>query len=146
MGSTSIGHSVRQHDKPLGTALDENGEGGRDFAGQYSTTNVVESGETVNATLAVRLFNYSGRDVSGARLFLFSDAPPMREVLLALNLDLAYRSHRAIRAEIVVPAREFERWKQGGQPRLALETAGEDGLLRRQPVELMRNRIPAEEK
>ena len=119
------------------------GEGGRDFAGQYSTTNIVQSGETVNATLAVRLFNYSGRDVSGARLFLLPDAPPRDEVLLAVNLDLAYRSHGVIRAEIVVPAREFERWKQGGQPRLALEIAGEDGLMRRQPVELMRDFVPA---
>jgi hypothetical protein len=119
------------------------GEGGRDFAGQYSIANVVESGETVNATFAVRLLNYSGRDVSGARLLLLQDAPPMHESLLAVNLDLAYRSHTVIRAEIVAPAREFERWKQGGQPRLALEIAGEDGLVRRHPVELMRDLVPA---
>ena len=38
-------------------------ENGRDFAGQYTLSDVINSNGTVNAKLKVRVVNFSGRDL-----------------------------------------------------------------------------------
>src|SRR5690348_6346968 len=39
---------------------------GRDFAGHYDLTNVVDDGVQVKVTLGLQLYNYSGTDLKGA--------------------------------------------------------------------------------
>ena len=41
---------------------------GRDFAGFYDISDVTDLGEEVKLTLTVRVFNYSGTDVFGAKI------------------------------------------------------------------------------
>ena len=113
-------------------------ENGRDFAGQYAISNVVENGETVNTTLTVRLINYSGRDIAGARLLLQADPPAARETALATDLALANHTHKTIRADITISKAELDRWQRGAPPHLAAEFADGDGRLVRRPVELVR--------
>lgn len=107
-------------------------ENGRDFAGQYQLSGVVESNGTVTAMLTVRIFNYSGQDIWGARVQL---AGPQQTVI-GDNIGFANHTHQVIRAVVTVPATEFARWWHG--PALTVEWRQTDGSLARRPVELIR--------
>jgi hypothetical protein len=109
-------------------------ENGRDFAGQYALSDVMESNGMVSATLTVRLHNYSGHDIQGARLLLHAGAP---ETVLADNIALANHAHKVVHAKIAVKAEEFNRWQRRG-PMLTVECKDADDIIARRPVELIR--------
>jgi len=120
-------------------------EGGRDFAGRYAISNVVDNGDnTENATLTVRLFNYSGHDIAGARLLLLAGPPGPVETEISAHLTLSNHTDQKVQADVSVPAPELDRWQHGASPRLAMEFTGDDGQLIRRPVELVRDPILAE--
>jgi hypothetical protein len=112
------------------------GENGRDFAGQYAVTNIVESADAVRATFTLRLGNYSGSNIAGARILL-ETGEPGKSFLLGENIAVENHSHNRIQVEIVLSHREFERWQRGGQPHLAVESADQNGHSVRRPVELI---------
>jgi hypothetical protein len=109
-------------------------ENGRDFAGQYAVSHVVENNGTVTATLTVRLINYSGRDLREAQLLLQGGA--LRKVL-AEHIGFANHTHTVVRATVVVRASEFVRWQRRG-PMLTVEWVQDDGTAAHRPVELIR--------
>jgi hypothetical protein len=109
-------------------------EHGREFAGQYALSGVVESNGTVSAMLTVRIVNYSGHDIRGARLQLAGSG-----MVIADNIGFANHTHRVIRTPVSVPAREFALWRHG--PELEVEWRETDGSLARRPVELLRSMI-----
>jgi len=109
-------------------------ENGRDFAGQYWLSDVVESNGLVSATLTVRLHNYSGSDIQAARLLLHAGAPG---TILADNIALANHAHQVVRAKIAVRVEEFNSWRRRG-PMLAVEWQQTGDTVTQRPVELIR--------
>jgi hypothetical protein len=67
-------------------------ENGRDFAGEYNLSGIVESNGTVNAILTVRIVNYSGHDILGARLLLTGS-----QTVIADNIGFANHGQQVIR-------------------------------------------------
>lgn len=114
-------------------------ENGRDFAGEYALSGIVESNGTVTAMLTVRIFNYSGHDIQGARLLLAGS-----QTAIADNIDFANHARQVIRTPVTVSSREFARWRNG--PVLAVEWRDSDGSLARRPVELHRVPVMPEER
>lgn len=105
-------------------------EDGRDFAGQYAISNPVESNGTVTAALALRIVNYSGSDIQGARILT-----EVSGIVIAENVGFSNHTHFVIRTVVTLPAPEFAEWQQG--PRLVVEWHDTDGSLVRRPVELL---------
>lgn len=112
-------------------------ENGRDFAGQYALTNIVESADSVRATFTLRLGNYSGRNVAGARIFLETGIPG-KSLLIGDNIAVENHSHNRLQMEIILSPAEYERWRHGGQPHIAVESADQNGHGVRRMVELSR--------
>ena len=91
---------------------------GRDFAGSYNVSNVVEQGDQMVFTLQVHLFNYSDADLKQAVVTLRASHPgaPLAEfhpVKLWRN-----RTEVKLAQQVVVPRHEFELWHKGTQPAL----------------------------
>lgn len=112
-------------------------EDGRDFAGLYDVTDVVEVGDQMSLTLTVRVFNFSGADVAGARVLVerwpwpgdpHGEFPPM---------DIAYRRHAQITGSFLVPKQEYDAWPDGAPP-LMVEFVDGEGRTMRRSVELIR--------
>lgn len=99
---------------------------GRDFAGVYSVSNVVDQGNQMLLTLHVRVNNNSEADVKQAVLTL-------REVgggpLGTFQPVKLWRNHGEVRLsqQFVVPKRDFESWHKGAQPALMVVTHDESG-------------------
>jgi hypothetical protein len=106
-------------------------ENGRDFAGEYTLSGIVESDGTVSAMLSVRIVNYSGHDIQGARLLLAGS-----QTAIADHISFANHARRVIGMPVTVSSREFARWRNGLA--LAVEWSDIDGSVVRRPVELHR--------
>ena len=106
-------------------------ENGRDFAGRYMLSDVIRSNGTVSAMLTVRIVNYSGHDIRGARVLLAGSG-----TAIADNVGLANHASQAIRAAVTVSSLEFAHWRSG--PPLVIEYRETDGSLSRRAVELIR--------
>jgi hypothetical protein len=112
-------------------------ENGRDFAGEYALSGIVESNGTVRAMLTVRIFNYSGQDIQGARLLL-ADA----QTAIADNIGFANHARQVIRTTVTITSGEFVGWRNG--PVLMVEWRDSDGSVMRRPVELHRAAVMPE--
>ena len=106
-------------------------ENGRDFAGQYTLSDVIKSNGSVNAMLTVRIVNYSGHDIQGARVVLAGLG-----TVIADNVGLANHASQAIRIAVTISSRDFAHWRSG--PPLTVEYREIDGTLSRRAVELIR--------
>ena len=98
-------------------AIGASAKNGRDFAGFYNVSNVVDQGNQVAFTLRVQVFNHSDADVKQAVLTLRES--PGGE-LGAFQPVKLWRNHGEVRLtqQFVVPKHEFERWHKGSQPAL----------------------------
>jgi hypothetical protein len=91
---------------------------GRDFAGVYNVSNVVEQGDQIVLTLQVRLFNYSDVDLKQAVVTLRVSHPaPLRSQFQPVKL-WRNRTEVKLAQQVVIPRREFELWRRGTQPSL----------------------------
>jgi hypothetical protein len=99
------------------SAYAASGKNGRDFAGFYTVSNVVDQGNQTMLTLRVQLFNQSDADVKQATLTLRES--PGSEIGAFQPLKL-WRNHGEVRLaqQFVIPKREFEKWRKGSQPAL----------------------------
>lgn len=95
-------------------------ENGRDFAGFYQLTNVVQAGDSYQFTFTARVFNYSGADVSNASLNLNDSNDPTATYATFTNVSIAANNSAAVTASVTVPSREYNLWQQGGSPNLAI--------------------------
>ena len=91
---------------------------GRDFAGFYNVSNVVEQGDQMVLTFQVHLFNYSDADLKQAVVTLHATHPgaPMAQfhpVKLWRN-----RTEVKLAQQMIIPRHEFELWQKGTQPAL----------------------------
>src|SRR5436309_6201655 len=117
---------------------------GRDFAGSYQLTDIVDQGDTVLATFTTRVFNYSDADVSDATLVLDSRLVSGQTYWSFPSVSIANRGSVRLRCTITIPRAEYNAWQQGARPNLHLDTANADGTSLRRIVELTRNLIGEE--
>ena len=91
---------------------------GRDFAGFYNVSNVVEQGDQMVFTLQVNLFNHSDADLKQAVVTLRASHPAA--ALAQFQPVKLWRNHGEVKLsqQVVIPRHEFELWKKGTQPAL----------------------------
>jgi hypothetical protein len=108
------------------SAVTASAKDGRDFAGFYNVSNVVDQGDQIFVTLRVQLFNNSDADVRQAVLTLRENPGGPLGTFQPVKL---WRNHGEVRLtqQFVVPKREFERWHHGVQPALMVVTHDEQG-------------------
>src|SRR5947208_4240777 len=117
---------------------------GRDFAGSYQLTDIVDQGDTVLATFTTRVFNYSDADVSDATLVLDSRLVSGQTYWSFPSVSIANRGSVRLRCAVTIPRAEYNLWQQGSRPNLHVDTANADGTSLRRMVELTRNLIGEE--
>ena len=123
-------------------AVPASAKNGRDFAGFYSVSNVVEQGDQMVITLRVQVFNNSDADVKQAVLTLRQN--PGRALGTFPSVQL-WRNRGEVRLtqQFVVPKHEFENWHKGTQPALMVVTHEENGQRHDRYVQLsMRPGLP----
>lgn len=113
-------------------------EDGRDFAGFYQVgEDVTDLGEDVRVTLTVRIHNYSGADVIGAKIILEDSLLPAEDLgTFAAIVDIRYRESARASEPFTVPLRLYDQWQEGVPPHLRLEFTDAAGTKQRAPVEL----------
>jgi len=91
---------------------------GRDFAGFYSVSNVVEQGDQMVLTLQLHLFNYSDADLKQAVVTLRASQPA--PALAQFQPVKLWRNRTEVKLaqQVVVPRHEFELWQKGTRPAL----------------------------
>ena len=119
----------------LGTAAAKDG---RDFAGFYQVSEVVEFVEEFQVTLTVRVFNYSGADVNNATIMLEDSFLP-GEPYGSFITPVYFQDRESVRLSdrFTIPRREYEGWQEGRTPRLTIDYMDADGNTIRRPIELV---------
>jgi hypothetical protein len=112
---------------------------GRDFAGHYSLTNVIEKGSQVELTLALQLFNYSGADLQQAVVTVRS-SPPGPGVLATFAPIKLWRSGSevVVRQQLTIAREEYLHWSTRTQPAVFIGYSDEDGHAYRRWAQLSR--------
>lgn len=119
---------------------------GRDFAGFYGVADVQDLGEDVSLTLKLRVFNYSGADVSDATLRLRGNLA--LEDTYGSFAEVWIMTGESVRLEgtFVLPRHEYEQWEKGATPHLRIEFSDAAGRPTEQVVELGRMLLDQGEK
>ena len=118
---------------------------GRDFAGFYEISNVIEMGDETSLTLTVQIFNYSDGPVTDAQVSLlragwFIAPPPADDgngygTLGALTLD--DRDYIVLSGDFTVTTQEYQSWMQGLNPHVQVAIINDAGQQVQRPVELL---------
>jgi hypothetical protein len=109
----------------------------RDFAGFYKVGEITDLGDQVTLPLTVRIFNYSGAEVIGARIILEDSLVPGEDRgSFAATVDLPDRESAAASDTFTVPRHEYEQWQEGAHPWLRLEFTDAAGTKQRAAVAL----------
>jgi len=113
---------------------------GRDFAGQFSFTHVGQRSGQVEATLVLRLFNYSGADLRQATISVRPDRPAEPAAFAPVRLWPVGQSI-VVSLPLTIPRDEYERWSRT-QPEVFVEYRDSQGRawqraaqLRRRPLQ-----------
>ncbi len=109
---------------------------GRDFAGFYELTNVVEDPHLVTFTFTERTFNYSGEDVAEATIIL-ENSLFLDEYAAFLDVWIPDQGAIRLQGDLIIPREEYDFWQQGASPSLVVEFQDGDGNWRRQGIELV---------
>ena len=111
---------------------------GRDFAGFYQVSEVVEFVEEFQVTLTVRVFNYSGAEVNDATIMLEDSFLP-GEPYGSFITPVYFQDRESVRLSdrFTIPRREYEGWQEGRTPRLTIEFMDANGNTIRRPIELV---------
>jgi hypothetical protein len=110
---------------------------GRDFAGFYELTNIVDQGNVVSMKFAARIFNYSETDVIGAELALEGPTLPEAYALFP-SVRIDYQGSVLVAAQVSASGWEYDQWSQGGSPRLNITYFDADKNVISRLVELVR--------
>jgi hypothetical protein len=117
---------------------------GRDFAGNYSLTNVTEKGEQVEVTLGLLLFNYTGADLRGAAVTVrpFRPEPSGPRVEGSFAPIQLWRSGRdvVLHQQLTVSKDEFQGWSRSTPP-IILITYNDGAGRHQRPVQLSRRPV-----
>lgn len=124
----------------LGAAL-LNAENGRNLVATYQIRDAINYGTIVKFDLHVKVFNYSGSDVTGATLALSSrQIAPLAEAAeyqgSFSDVSIPYRKSVDLDGAFAVPAREFHQWQHAAPPNLVATYIDEEGNPVRTAVEM----------
>ncbi len=110
---------------------------GRDFAGFYRYEKTADLDQQKQVTLTLRLFNYSGANVSGAVVTLQGALPtgPGYGSITGVSVDDGGRT--AITGSFTIPDNEYQRWQAGALPRIYIEYTDTAGNQMRRPIEII---------
>ncbi len=112
-------------------------EEGRDFAGFYGLSNVVDLGEEVAATFTLEIFNYSGADVTSATVTVENFLLPGEMYASFMPVDIPYRQNaQLVQAVLVIPPWEYDNWQNGGSPNVQISFTDAAGNMVVRGVEL----------
>ena len=90
----------------------------------------------IDATLAARVFNYSGADVNNAHVFLRDSLDSSRNYASFSGTTITDRGNVVLRTTISLPAREYDWWQKHG-PVLEIHFRDGNGRPLRQRIELL---------
>jgi hypothetical protein len=110
---------------------------GRDFAGFYQSTNVVDQGSVVSLKFSTRIFNYSDMEVIGAYVSL-DDALRLAIYAAFQNVHIDHGGQVILTADITVPVLEYQSWERGARPNLSIMYQDSFGNVFTKLVELVR--------
>ena len=119
---------------------------GRDFAGFYEVSEVVEFVEEFQVTLTVRVFNYSGAEVNNATVML-GDSFLHGEPYGSFITPGYFQARESVRLSdrFTIPRREYEGWQEGRTPRLTIDYMDANGNTIHRPIELAQMLLGEEE-
>ena len=123
----------------------------REFAGSYRILQTTNQGNQIEVRISLRVFNYSGAEVKDATISLQSSLPHppgfgeawekqqpcFQGVALHVNEP---RPMKPLEETFTVPAREYQEWLKGAQPRFVVDYEDASGKPHHRAIELMRRR------
>jgi hypothetical protein len=111
-------------------------DNGRDFAGTYSVSDESQAGDATSLTFSMRVFNYSGADVSNATVALEDSDQPGVTYATFPDVSIAPNDSAQFSAQATLPSVEVARWQQGSSPRVTVQFTDGDGQSHTETVEL----------
>ena len=119
---------------------------GRDFAGFYEVSEVVEFFEEFQVTLTVRVFNYSDADVNDTAITLEDSLLPGQTYgSFITRVYILDRESARVSDQFTIPRREYEDWQEGGTPLLIIDYMDANGNTIHRPIELAQMPLGEEE-
>jgi sugar lactone lactonase YvrE len=117
------------------------GEDGRNFAGSFEIRNAVNRGSAVEFELRLRVFNYSGTEVTEAALQIEDRGPGLRPDRQEyggsfVGVSIPNRQAVDLLGTFTIPLNEYEQWSAGAIPKLVISFTGSSGEQIRNAVEL----------
>lgn len=112
---------------------------GRNFMGYYDISNVSSSGNQVQVTLQLKIFNNSKSDIQHGAVALYTSEPTSTP-LGGFNAMKLFRAHHDadLARQFTIPKREFDRWQHGAHPALFFLYQDAQGRTLRQNIDLVR--------
>ncbi len=109
---------------------------GRDFAGLYQYRKLGDVDNQTQVTLSVRLFNYSGADVSGAVVTLEDGLLPGQGYGSIASVTIDDGGATSLSGNFTIPESEYQRWQTGVLPRLYIDYTDRNRSRARRLIEL----------
>jgi hypothetical protein len=121
-----------------GLAWEENG---REFSASYRYSEVSVSGDTATLTLAFRLFNHSGVDVSNATVLLHDWVIHDQRYGSFSGVNVSAGQTVQLSGRFQIPQREYQNWQRGRPPGLTILYADATGSTVRRPLDVSRRPV-----
>ena len=109
---------------------------GRDFAGPFALGTASPSNGQVTLNFSVRVYNYSGVDVSAATVTLQCQEQPNQVHATFNSVAIAATSSVKLLAQVTISQTEYDQWQRGRAPDLFIAYTDSSGASQRRKVEL----------
>jgi len=109
---------------------------GRDFAALYRSDETGDLPGKKPVTVFLRLFNYSGADITGATVVMESPLPRGKTFGSIAGVSIDDGANVTVSGGFVIPDTEYARWRTGASPQLMIEYVDNDGNQVQRPIEL----------
>jgi hypothetical protein len=110
--------------------------GGRDFAGFFKLNNINNTADPVTLTLTMRVFNYSGSDVTNATITLLGSVVPNQSYGRFVGVAIATGQSVTLSSRFSIPQREYQLWQKGQSPNMMAQFTDSAGNPARCKIEL----------
>jgi hypothetical protein len=111
-------------------------ENGRHFAGNYSVSNVTQSGSDSTLTFSTQVFNYSGSDVANATISLQAFNDPTTVYASFTGVNITADGNVRLSSQASVPSSEYDGWQQGNGPSVVIQFTDNNGNSLTEKVEV----------
>jgi hypothetical protein len=103
------------------TAVLARAEDGRDFAGLWEVSDVIDLGEEVGITMSLELSNFSGADVSDATVTLEDPTQPGTPYGSFSPVSILYQDRVRLSDSFTVSRSEYDSWQESSSPSFRIE-------------------------